>query len=68
MSAIDAGADLVVQSTHKTLSAISQGSVLHFNSKLVEMSRVRRIISMLQTTSPNYATLASLDLAPWQMV
>ncbi|MBV9080988.1 MAG: arginine decarboxylase, partial [Elusimicrobia bacterium] len=37
-------------------------------SKIIEMSRVRRIVSMLQTTSPNYATLASLDLARWQMV
>lgn len=68
MSAVDAGADLVVQSTHKTLSAISQGSVLHFNSKLVELSRVRQIVSMLQSTSPNYLTLASLDLARWQMM
>ena len=68
MSAIDAGADLVVQSTHKILSALSQGSALHFNSKLMDMNRVRRIVSMLQTTSPNYATLASLDLARWQMM
>ena len=68
MSAIDAGADLVVQSTHKTLSAISQGSVLHVNSKLIDPARVRRIVSMLQTTSPNYMTLASLDLARWQMM
>ncbi len=67
ISAIEAGADLVVQSTHKILSAMSQGSVLHFNSKLVEFTRLRRIISLLQTTSPNYLTLASLDLARWQM-
>lgn len=68
MSAIQAGADLVVQSTHKTLAAISQGSVLHFNSKLTEFSRVRKIVSMLQTTSPNYLTMASLDLARAQMM
>ncbi len=68
MSAIDAGADLVGQSTHKTLSAMSQGSVLHFNSKLLDVNRVKRIVSMLQTTSPNYLTLATLDLARWQMV
>ncbi|MCB4755787.1 MAG: aminotransferase class I/II-fold pyridoxal phosphate-dependent enzyme [Elusimicrobia bacterium] len=68
LSAVDAGADLVVQSTHKTLSAISQGSVLHFKSKLVDFSKLRRIVSMLQTTSPNYLTLASLDLARRQMV
>jgi arginine decarboxylase len=67
-SAVEAGADLVVQSTHKTLSAISQGSVLHFNSKLLEVTRVKRIISLLQTTSPNYLTLSSLDLARKQIV
>ncbi|GHT37931.1 lysine decarboxylase [Endomicrobiia bacterium] len=62
-SAVDAGADLCVQSTHKTLSAMSQGSVLHFNSKLIDFNRVKKIVSMLQTTSPNYLTLATLDLA-----
>jgi arginine/lysine/ornithine decarboxylase len=62
-SAVDAGADLVVQSTHKILSAMSQGSVLHFNSKLIDINRVKKIVSMLQTTSPNYLVLASLDLA-----
>ncbi len=68
MSAIESGADMMVQSTHKTLSAMSGGSVLHFNSKLVDFQRVRRIVSMLQTTSPNYLTMATLDLARQQMV
>ncbi len=67
MSAIDAGADMVVQSTHKTLGAMSQGSVLHVNSKSVDVERVRKIVSMLQTTSPSYPTLATLDLARKQM-
>ncbi|MDR0915455.1 MAG: aminotransferase class I/II-fold pyridoxal phosphate-dependent enzyme [Endomicrobium sp.] len=62
-SAVSAGADLCVQSTHKVLSALSQGSVLHFNSKLIALDRVKKIVSMLQTTSPNYLILASLDLA-----
>jgi arginine decarboxylase len=62
-SAITAGADLCVQSIHKILSAMSQGSALHFNSKLVDFNRVKKVVSMLQTTSPNYLTLASLDLA-----
>ncbi|MCA6085351.1 aminotransferase class I/II-fold pyridoxal phosphate-dependent enzyme [Candidatus Endomicrobiellum agilis] len=66
-SAITAGADLCVQSTHKILSAMSQGSVLHFNSKLVDFNRVKKIISMLQTTSPSYLTLATLDLARRQV-
>ena len=68
MSAVDAGADLCVQSTHKILSALSQGSVLHHNSKLVDINRVKKIVSMLQTTSPLYLTLASIDLARRQAV
>ncbi|MHB9155462.1 MAG: aminotransferase class I/II-fold pyridoxal phosphate-dependent enzyme [Endomicrobiales bacterium] len=68
MSAVEAGADLCVQSTHKILSALSQGSVLHFNSDLIDVNRVRQTISLLQTTSPNYLTLASLDLARRQAV
>jgi arginine/lysine/ornithine decarboxylase len=68
MSAVEAGADLCVQSTHKILSALSQGSVLHFNSDLIDLNRVRKIVSMLQTTSPNYLILASLDLARRQAV
>ncbi|AKL97790.1 aminotransferase class I/II-fold pyridoxal phosphate-dependent enzyme [Endomicrobium proavitum] len=67
-SAVRAGADLCVQSTHKILSAFSQGSVLHFNSKLVDFNRVKKVVSMLQTTSPNYLTLATLDLARRQAV
>ena len=52
---------MCVQSTHKILSALSQGAVLHVNSDLVDIARVRKILSILQTTSPNYLILASLD-------
>jgi arginine decarboxylase len=67
VSAVEAGADLCVQSTHKILSALSQGSVLHVNSDLVDIARVRKILSLLQTTSPNYLILASLDAARRQV-
>jgi len=63
VSAVEAGADMCVQSTHKILSALSQGSVLHVNSDLIDITRVRKILSLLQTTSPNYLILASLDAA-----
>jgi len=68
ISAVEAGADLCVQSTHKILSALSQGSVLHVQSDLVDIARVRWMVSLLQTTSPQYATLASIDLARRQAV
>ncbi|MDR1196221.1 MAG: aminotransferase class I/II-fold pyridoxal phosphate-dependent enzyme [Endomicrobium sp.] len=62
-SAVAAGADMVTQSTHKTLSALSQSSVLHVGSKRINIERVKKILSMLQTTSPNYFSLANIDLA-----
>jgi arginine/lysine/ornithine decarboxylase len=37
--------------------------VPHFSLKLVDFSRVKKIVSMLQATSPNYSVLATLDLA-----
>jgi len=67
ISAVEAGADMCVQSTHKILSALSQGSVLHVNSDLVDISRVRKILSILQTTSPNYLIMASMDAARRQV-
>lgn len=68
VSAVDAGADMVVQSMHKVLSALSQGSVLHVNSKRININRVRKVVSLLQTTSPNYLILSSLDIARKQAV
>jgi arginine decarboxylase len=68
VSAVEAGADMCVQSTHKILSALSQGSVLHVQGDLIDPARVKHIVSMVQTTSPQYITLASLDLARRQAV
>src|SRR5258708_567450 len=67
VSAVEAGADMCVHSTHKILSALSQGSALHLNSEGVDVNRVRKILSILQTTSPNYFILASLDAARRQV-
>ncbi|REB11457.1 aminotransferase class I/II-fold pyridoxal phosphate-dependent enzyme [Sporosarcina sp. BI001-red] len=60
-SALRLGADIVVQSAHKTLSAMTQASFLHVNSQLIDIERLARILSMLQTSSPSYVLLASLD-------
>ncbi len=68
ISAAEAGADIYVHSTHKVLSALSQGSILHFNSDKIDINRVKRVVSMLQTTSPNYFILASIDAARMQVV
>jgi arginine decarboxylase len=55
------GADLVVNSTHKTGGALSGGSMLHRCSERVDGERVSAAVRLLTTTSPYYAVLASLD-------
>lgn len=66
-SSVKLGADIVIQSSHKTLSVLSQGSVLHVCSDRIDIDRVKKVISMLHTTSPNYTILCSLDVARRQM-
>ncbi|MBM7663398.1 arginine/lysine/ornithine decarboxylase [Bacillus mesophilus] len=62
-SAIHSGADLVVQSAHKTLPAMTMGSYLHYQSQLVSIDKVTFYLRALQSSSPSYPIMASLDLA-----
>jgi arginine/lysine/ornithine decarboxylase len=62
-SAVELGADIVVQSAHKTLPAMTMGAFLHFQSNLVSMSNVQFYLKALQSSSPSYPLMASLDLA-----
>lgn len=66
--ALEAGADLVVQSTHKLLSAFTQASMLHFQGSRIEPTRISKVLQMLQSSSPSNLLLASLDAARQQMV
>lgn len=59
--AVAAGADLVVQSLHKTLPALTQTALLHVNGSLVSLDRVRTNFKMLQTSSPSFLLLSSVD-------
>jgi arginine/lysine/ornithine decarboxylase len=63
MSATALGADVVVQSAHKTLPAMTMGSYLHYNSNTVDLDRLKEYLRMLQSSSPSYPIMASLDLA-----
>jgi arginine decarboxylase len=66
-SALSVGADLVVQSTHKLLGALTQSAMLHVSGDLICRSRVSQALRLLQSTSPSYLLLASLDAARQQM-
>jgi arginine/lysine/ornithine decarboxylase len=60
-SALDLGADVVVQSAHKTLPAMTMASFMHIKSKLISAQRINHYLRMLQSSSPSYPLLASLD-------
>lgn len=66
-SAVDGRADLVVQSTHKIVGGMTQASMLHLTGTAVDPARVSGLLQMLQSTSPSYILMASLDLARMQM-
>ncbi|MCG3172684.1 MAG: Arginine decarboxylase [Myxococcota bacterium] len=67
LAAEDAGACAVVQSTHKILSGLSQAAVLHLRTERLAETHVRKMLQLIQTTSPNFAVMASIDLARRQM-
>lgn len=62
-TALQAGADLVVQSTHKMLSSLTQTAMLHLSGTRVSRSRVNRMLRLLLTSSPSAPFVASLDAA-----
>ena len=59
--ALQLGADIVVQSAHKTLPAMTMGSFLHVRSNLINIEKVNHYLRMLQSSSPSYLIMASLD-------
>ncbi|RSL28905.1 aminotransferase class I/II-fold pyridoxal phosphate-dependent enzyme [Salibacterium salarium] len=63
-SALTQGADLVVQSAHKTLPALTMTGYLHIGkSSRIPAQAVQDAASMVQSSSPSYPLLASLDIA-----
>lgn len=60
-SSVRQGADLVIQSLHKTLPAPTQTAILHVNGKLVDRCRLRRFLGIYQTSSPSYIFMAAME-------
>lgn len=60
-SALEYGADIVIQSLHKTLPCFTQTAILHVKGKLVDQDRISRYLSMFQTSSPSYFFMAGME-------
>jgi arginine decarboxylase len=62
-SAIDCGADIVIQSAHKTLPVINQGAYIHVASHRADPEKINTALSMIQTSSPSYIIMGLLEYA-----
>lgn len=62
MAAEDLGADIVINSIHKTLLSLSGTAILNVCSDRVNIDDISEGLRMLHTTSPNYLMLGSLDI------
>jgi len=67
-AALDRGADVAIQSTHKTLGALSQASMLHLRGSLVPRPALASALRLLHSSSPSAVLLASLDAARHQIM
>ena len=60
-SARHLGADIVIESAHKTLPSLTQAAFLHICSERVNAERVKKAFSIFNTSSPSYPIIASID-------
>ncbi|MDD3765890.1 MAG: aminotransferase class I/II-fold pyridoxal phosphate-dependent enzyme [Eubacteriales bacterium] len=60
-TALFQGADIVVQSTHKTLPCITQGAIMHIGTSRADKKCIQENLNMLHTTSPSYLIMASIE-------
>ncbi|OES44042.1 aminotransferase class I/II-fold pyridoxal phosphate-dependent enzyme [Domibacillus iocasae] len=63
VSALQMGADIVVQSAHKMLPAMTMGAYLHIQSEKIDRGKIHFYLQALQSSSPSYPIMASLDYA-----
>ena len=61
--ALSAGADVVIQSTHKILGSLTQSSLIHFQGSLVDRQKIKSFLSLLQSSSPSYPLMISVEEA-----
>lgn len=60
-SAVGLGADLVIQSLHKTLPSFTQTAILHVCGELADVGKVEQYLGMFQSSSPSYLLMAGID-------
>ena len=57
------GADLIINSVHKTLPAMTQTALLHCNGTLIDRDKLKQFLHIYQSSSPSYIMMASIEQA-----
>lgn len=65
--AILSGADFCAQSMHKVTGSLGQSSLLHVGTKRVDTARLEANLHLVQSTSPSYLLMTSLDAARYEL-
>ncbi len=60
-SAIHCGGDIVIQSTHKTLPAMTQTALLHLCTDKITPEAISDMLSVYESSSPSYILMASAE-------
>jgi len=60
-SALSCGADVVINSLHKTMPSLTQTALLHVKGARVDRERLRKYLGIFQSSSPSYVLMAGMD-------
>ena len=61
VSALELGADVVIQSVHKTLPSLTQTALLHVKEGYVDVEKIERYLHIYQSSSPSYVLMAGIE-------
>ncbi len=61
-SAEEQGGDIIINSIHKTLASLTQTAILNVNSEEIDLNNLEEKLQWMQTTSPSYILMESLDI------
>lgn len=60
-TALRCGADIVINSLHKTMPSLTQTALLHVQGPGVDRQRLKRYLGIYQSSSPSYVLMAGMD-------
>ena len=60
-SALDAGADLVINSTHKMIPSLTQAALIHRGTDRFSHEDLLKYVNIYNTTSPSYLVMLSIE-------